>query len=150
MNYKQTILTLVLLSCNAIAQNGSIYETYKQPNYQGDSNSSTIFPKAFQEYNYIKTSRGIEVYRTYKHTNSSTFSTNRYYESGATIFSKSEPEFIIKNDGQVYRTYSNGTNRNSIFPRPFQNMTINKDYREKLSFDGQTLIGNQISQDSQE
>lgn len=150
MAYKQTIFILVLLTCKSIAQNGSVYETYKQPNYQGDSNSSTIFPKAFQEYNYIKTHRGIEVYRTYKHTNSSTFSTNRYYQSGATIFSKSEPEFIIKNDGQAYRTYSNGTNRNSVFPKPFQSMIINKDYREKISFDGENLTSNQTQKEEHE
>jgi len=126
---------------NLFGQTGSLYETYKQPNYQGDSNSSTIFPKAFQEYNYIKTSRGIEVYRTYRHTNIYTTSSNRYYQAGATIFSRPEPEFIIKNDGSVYRTYRSGTNSLTIFNKPFQDKIITREYRSKLSFDGETLTG---------
>jgi len=135
-------LIIFLLTINfTFAQKGSIYETYKQPNYQGNTNASTIFPKAFQEYNYIKTSRGIEVYRTYKHTNAYTHSGNKYYQSGATIFSVSEPEFIIRNDGSVYRTYKSGTNKSSIFTKPFQDKIITREDRSKLSFDGETLSG---------
>lgn len=136
------ILIIFLFITNCIfAQRGSIYETYKQPNYQGDTNASTIFPKAFQEFNYIKTSRGIEVYRTYKHTNAYINSSNKYYQSGATIFSVSEPEFILKNDGSVYRTYKSGTNKSSLFNKPFQDKIITREDRSKLSFDGETLSG---------
>jgi len=141
MKIKFLLIFLIGLRCTLIAQQGSIYETYKQPNYQGDTDASTIFPKAFQEYNYIKTSRGIEVYRTYKHTNVYTFSTNKYYQSGSTIFSVSEPEFILRNDGSVYRTYKSGTNKSSIFSKPFQTKILTKEDRGKLSFDGETLSG---------
>lgn len=143
MKIKLLLIFLIGLNFSLNAQQGSIYETYKQPNYQGDTNASTIFPKAFQEYNYIKTSRGIEVYRTYKHTNVYTSSTNRYYQSGSTIFSVSEPEFILKNDGSVYRTYKYGTNKSSIFSKPFQDKIITSGDRSKLSFDGETLSGSE-------
>ena len=130
---------IFFISIKLSAQNGSVYETYKQPDWQGDSNSSTIFTKTFQEFNYIKSSRGIEVYKTYLHTNTYTFSTNKYYQSQGTIFSKPLPDFIIKNNGTIYRTYSYGTNRGSIFTKPFESKRITKSNREDISFDGETL-----------
>lgn len=135
------LIVINFLILNLKAQDGAIYETYRQPNWQGDSNAATIFPQPFQEYNYIKSHRGIEVYRTYKHTNVFTTSTNKYFKSGDTIFSRSEPEYIIRNDGNVYKTYSYGTNRNSIFTKPFQSLTIKNNDKTKLSFDGETLSG---------
>lgn len=144
------ILLFLTITSLSYAQSGAIYETYKQPNYQGDTNASTIFPKAIQEYNYIKTHRGIEVYRTYKHTNALGSATNRYYQSSSSIFSKSEPEYIIKKDGQVYRTYNYGTNKGSIFTKPFQSMSINGNFREKMSFDGDVLQGEKSIDGDQE
>lgn len=139
---KAIFLLSKLLIVGGYCQNGSVYETYKQPNWQGDSNASTIFPKTFQEFNYIKTSRGIEVYKTYVHTNPYTFSTNRYYQAQGTIFSKPLPDFIIKNNGTIYRTYSYGTNRGSIFAKPFESKRITKPVRADISFDGETINNN--------
>ena len=132
---------LLIVASNGFCQTGGVYETYKQPNWQGDSNSSTIFQKPFQEYNYRKSSRGIEVYKTYFHTNVFTVSTNIYLQSGQTIFSRSEPDFIIKNNGQIYKTYSYSTNRGSIFTKPFQSKSIDTSTKGKISFDGETLSG---------
>jgi hypothetical protein len=136
---KYIIILTFCFSCELYSQNGSVYETYKQPNYQGDSNISTIFNKPIQEYNYIKTQRGIEVYRTYQHTNPINSSTNIYYQSRSSIFSRPEPDLIIKNNGQIYRTYNYGTNGSSIFARPFQSKVIYKNNKDKISFDGETL-----------
>lgn len=136
---KYILILTLWTSCKLYAQNGSVYETYKQPNYQGDSNASTLFNKPIQEYNYRKTQRGIEVYRTYQHTNAINSPTNVYYQSRSSIFSRSEPEFIIKNNGQMYRTYNYGTNGSSIFSRPFQSKTIYKNDKDKISFDGENF-----------
>jgi hypothetical protein len=143
---KYILILTLCLSCELYSQNGSVYETYKQPNYQGDSNISTIFNKPIQEYNYRKTQRGIEVYRTYQHTNPINSTTNIYYQSRSSIFSRPEPELIIKNNGQIYRTYSYGTNGSSIFSRPFQSKVIYKNNKDKISFDGETLTGNSTSE----
>ena len=151
MNLIKNLIVIVnLFACVSYSQTGSVYETYKQPNWQGDSNASTIFPKTFQEYNYIKTSRGIEIYKTYVHTNPYTYSTNRYYQAQGTIFSKPLPDFIIKNNGTIYQTYNYGTNRGSIFTKPFETKRITKSNRADISFDGETMSNSLDSTGSEE
>jgi hypothetical protein len=147
---KVIVILIKLFIVGGYCQSGSVYETYKQPNWQGDSNASTIFPKTFQEFNYIKTSRGIEVYKTYSHTNPYTYTTNRYYQAQSTIFSKPLPDFIIKNNGTIYKTYSYGTNRGSIFTKPFESKRITKPTRADISFDGETINNSLESTGSEE
>lgn len=118
MKNKLYILILLAGSNVCFSQQGAVYETYKSQNGSTNSSHGTIFPKPFQEYNYIKTSRGIEVYETYKNN---TGSTN---QSQGTIFSKPFPTYIIVNN-KMYRTYVNhngstNSSHGSIFNEPFE------------------------------
>lgn len=116
------LLFLILFCLNSFAQNGKVYENYKIKSLSTNESSGSIFSKPFQEYNYIKTSRGIEVFETYK---SESYNTN---ESKGTIFSKPFPKFIIIND-KVYETYNTKTlstneSKNTIFLKPFESKQI--------------------------
>ena len=77
------IILLSLLTNFAIAQSGAVYETYKTTGGSTNESHGTIFNKPFQEYNYIKTARGIEVYQTYK-----TGGGNGTNQSRGTIFAQ--------------------------------------------------------------
>ena len=129
---KQFILYILLVS-NAYSQNGKVFETYKTDLDSTNESNGTIFTKPFQEYNYIKTHRGIEVYQTYK---SKIDSTN---QSHGTIFSKPFPEFIIINNN-IYRTYkskldSTNESNGTIFNKPFQSKEImNIQVKDKLKY----------------
>ena len=119
-------IILLSLICNlGIAQSGKVYETYKTTGGGTNQSDGTIFTKPFQEYNYIKTHRGIEVYSTYKTRGNGT------NESHGTIFSKPFPEYIIIGDKmyKTYKTESRGTNesRGTIFTRPFESKDIQAD-----------------------
>jgi uncharacterized C2H2 Zn-finger protein len=117
------VILLSLIANLAIAQSGAVYETYKTRS--GDTNEShgTIFNKPFQEYNYVKTARGIEVYQTYK-----TGGGNGTNQSHGTIFNKPFPEYYIVGNN-VYRTYktdykSTNQSHGTIFAQPFQSKEI--------------------------
>jgi hypothetical protein len=116
-----TILFLICAS-SGFAQNGAVYETYKYENGGTNSSHGSIFRKPFQEYNYIKTRRGIEVYETYKYQNGSTNS------SHGSVISKPFPTYIIVGD-KMYRTYtynngSTNSSHGSIFNKPFEGKVI--------------------------
>jgi hypothetical protein len=117
------IILLSLLTNLAIAQSGAVYETYKTRGGGTNQSDGTIFNKPFQEYNYIKTARGIEVYQTYK-----TGGGNGTNQSHGTIFSKPFPEYYIVGNN-VYRTYktdykSTNQSHGTIFAQPFQSKDI--------------------------
>lgn len=116
------LILLILLPYSCFSQNGKVYDTYKTSGSSTNESHGSIFPKPFQEYNYIKTHRGIEVYETYK---SKSYNTN---ESKGTIFSKPFPKYIIINDKmyETYKTRSNSTNesRGTIFTKPFESKQI--------------------------
>ena len=126
------------------AQQGSVYETYKSRNDSTNSSHGSIFPKAFQEYNYIKTPRGIEVYETYKNYSGNT------NQSSGTIFSKPFPSYIIIND-KIYRTYVNrpsstNVSGGTIFTKPFEAKVIDpsvKNIRDIYSTSN-SIINNDI------
>lgn len=118
---KKFILYILLIN-SVYSQNGRVFDTYKTDSDSTDQSHGTIFTKPFQEYNYLKTQRGIEVYRTYKLKSDSTD------QSHGTIFSKPFPEFIVIND-KIYRTYktkldSTNQSHGTIFTKPFQSKEI--------------------------
>lgn len=120
------IILLSLLANFAIAQSGSVYETYKTRDGSTNESNGTIFNKPFQEFNYIKTARGIEVYQTYK-----TGGGNGTNQSHGTIFSKPFPEYYIIGNN-VYKTYktdykNTNQSRGTIFAQPFQSKNIEAD-----------------------
>jgi hypothetical protein len=120
------IILLSLLTNLAIAQSGMVYETYKTTGSDTNESHGTIFNKPFQEYNYVKTARGIEVYQTYK-----TGGGNGTNQSHGTIFSKPFPEYYIVGNN-IYRTYktdykSTNQSRGTIFAQPFQSKDIKAD-----------------------
>lgn len=130
---KHVLFLSIIFAYSSLAQTltgrtGSVFETYKTDLF-GQTNS-TIFKKPFQEYNYVKKSDRIEVYRTYKQTNYNSFTTRNF----STIFSKSEPDFIIKDNGEIYRTYktkeyesTGDRSQSSIFAKPMPIGIIVKD-----------------------
>jgi len=125
MNKSKLIIALLISSIefSLFAQQGAVYETYKYNHYNTNQSPGSIFQKPFQEYNYIKTSRGIEVYATYKYNH---YDTN---QSVGSIFSKPFPEYYIVND-KIYSTYkyndgSTNGSHGSIFNRPFEEKAIN-------------------------
>jgi len=78
--------------------------------------SNSIFNRPIEEYKYVNTPRGIEIYETYRHP------TNGYVNQ--TIFPKSMPVAVIKTNGVtkqavIYKNYSN-----SIFNKPIEFSTI--------------------------
>jgi hypothetical protein len=106
-----------------MAQSGAVYETYKTKSGNTNESDGTIFNKPFQEFNYIKTKRGIEVYQTYK--NASGNGTNQSY---GTIFSKPFPEYYIIGNN-IYKTYktdykSTNESNGTMFSKPFQSKEI--------------------------
>lgn len=123
MKNKFYIIILSLICVNfSFAQNGAVYETYKYQNGGTNSSHGSIFRKPFQEYNYIKTRRGIEVYETYKYQNGGTNS------SHGSVISKPFPTYIIVGD-RMYRTYtykngSTNSSHGSIFNKPFEGKII--------------------------
>jgi hypothetical protein len=123
MKNKFYIIILSLICANSsFAQNGAVYETYKYQNGGTNSSHGSIFRKPFQEYNYIKTRRGIEVYETYKYQNGGTNS------SHGSVISKPFPTYIIVGD-KMYRTYtykngSTNSSHGSIFNKPFEGKII--------------------------
>jgi len=117
------IILLSFIANIGIAQSGVVYETYKTRGGGTNESHGTIFNKPFQEYNYVKTARGIEVYQTYK-----TGGGNGTNQSHGTIFSKPFPEYYIVNN-KMYRTYKTdykSTNQSSgtIFAQPFEAKNI--------------------------
>jgi len=125
------IILLLFIANFAIAQSGVVYETYKTTSSNSNESHGTIFTKPFQEYNYIKTTRGIEVYETYK-----TGGGNRTNQSHGTIFSKPFPEFIIIQN-KMYRTYKNDTtstnqSHGTIFTKPFEAKDIDQNVDTKF------------------
>jgi hypothetical protein len=107
----------------SFAQQGVVYDTYKYNHSNTNQSPGSIFQKPFQEYNYIKTSRGIEVYATYKYNYDNT------NQSVGSIFSKPFPEYYIVNN-KIYSTYkykdgSTNESHGSIFNRPFEEKNIN-------------------------
>jgi len=117
------IILLSFIASFVSAQSGSVYETYKTRGGGTNQSDGTIFNKPFQEYNYIKTARGIEVYQTYK-----TKSVNGTNQSNGTMFSKPFPEYYIVNN-KIYRTYktdykSTNQSRGTIFAQPFEAKNI--------------------------
>lgn len=116
------IFILIIIVSNIYAQDGRVFETYKTRSGSTNESDGTIFPKPFQEYNYIKTHRGIEVYETYK---TKSYNTN---ESRGTIFSKPFPKYIIINDKmyETYQTKNSSTNQShgTIFTKPFESKQI--------------------------
>lgn len=118
MNLCKLIVAYTLGAAGCIAQSGSVYETYRYQNESTNSSHESIFNKPFQEFNYIKTHRGIEVYRTYKYKYGATNG------SHGSVISKPFPEYIIVKD-KIYQTYkyeedSTNTSRGSIFNKPFE------------------------------
>jgi hypothetical protein len=120
------IILLSLLTNFAIAQSGAVYETYKTRGVSTNESHGTIFNKPFQEFNYIKTARGIEIYQTYKSDGG-----NGTNQSHGTIFNKPFPEYYIVGNN-IYRTYktdykSTNQSRGTIFAQPFQSKNIKAD-----------------------
>lgn len=116
------IIILLLIANTTFAQSGKVYETYKTISDGTNESNGTIFNKPFQQFNYVKTSRGIEVYETYKTIGDST------NQSRGTIFSKPFPEYIIIKD-KMYKTYKtsiDNTNEShgTIFTKPFESKNI--------------------------
>lgn len=117
------IILLSFIANFAAAQSGAVYETYKTTGGGTNQSDGTIFNKPFQEYNYVKTARGIEVYQTYK-----TGGGNGTNQSHGTIFNKPFPEYYIVGNN-VYRTYktdykSTNQSHGTIFAQPFQSKEI--------------------------
>jgi len=66
--------------------------------------SNSIFNTPIEQYKYVKTSRGIEIYETYRHPANG--------KINQTIFPKTMPVAVIKTNSitknaVIYRTYSN-------------------------------------------
>jgi hypothetical protein len=123
------IILLSFIAHYAIAQSGAVYETYKTRNDGTNESNGTIFNKPFQEYNYVKTARGIEVYQTYKTGGNGT------NQSHGTIFSKPFPEYYIVNN-KMYRTYktdykSTNQSHGTIFAQPFEAKNIDPNVNVK-------------------
>lgn len=135
MNIKYIICLLLANSCYSQSLStgtGSLFETYKTT--LGGVTNSSVFRRTFQEFNYRKSHRGIEVYETYHSKN--------YYNSTMlqkSIFSKPMPSFIINKNGEVYETYRykvetqpyNSFN-NSIFQKTGQRFIITEESRPFL------------------
>lgn len=116
---KKINLLYLLLASSCFSQDGSVYETYKYNNGSTNSSHGSIFNKPFQQYNYVKTQRGIEVYETYKYKSAG--DTNASHGS---VISKPFPEYVIVND-KIYRTYkykngSTNQSHGSVFNKPFE------------------------------
>lgn len=78
--------------------------------------TNSIFNRPIEDFKYIKTPRGIEIYETYKHPTNGNIN--------QTIFPKTMPVAVIKSDkltGRpvIYRNYTN-----SIFNKPIQSLTV--------------------------
>jgi len=88
------------------ARSSSVYLNY----------SNSIFNRPIEDFKYVKTSRGVEIYETYRHP------TNGY--TNQTIFPKAMPVGVIKNDkfnGRpvIYKNYTN-----SIYNKAIQSFTV--------------------------
>lgn len=87
--------------------------------------SNSIFNTPIEQYKYIKTQRGIEIYETYRHPTNGNIN--------QTIFPKTMPVAIIKTNSitkneVIYKTYSN-----SIYNKPIEFTTIRSVSVEKKS-----------------
>jgi hypothetical protein len=116
---KKINLLYLLLASSCFSQDGTVYETYKYNNGSTNSSRGSVFNKPFQEYNYVKTSRGIEVYETYKYKYAGSTNASR-----SSVISKPFPEYVIVND-KIYRTYkyengSTNQSHGSVFNKPFE------------------------------
>lgn len=87
--------------------------------------SNSIFNTPIEQYKYVKTSRGIEIYETYRHPTNGSLN--------QTIFPKTMPVAIIKTNTVtksivIYRTYSN-----SIFNKAIEFSQIRpKEHRSSV------------------
>ena len=87
--------------------------------------SNSIFNTPIEQYKYIKTQRGIEIYETYRHPTNGNIN--------QTIFPKTMPVAVIKTNSVtknevIYKTYSN-----SIYNKPIEFTTIRPAFTEKKS-----------------
>jgi hypothetical protein len=125
MKYKlYTIYILIASMSIGFSQTGAVYETYKYRDGSTNSSDGSIFNRPFQEYNYLKTHRGIEVYETYKYR----YASGDTNSSRGSVISKPFPTYIIVGD-KMYRTYkynsgSTNTSNGSIFNKPFEAKVI--------------------------
>lgn len=123
-NKLYTIYILIASMGIGFSQTGAVYETYKYRDGSTNSSDGSIFNRPFQEYNYLKTHRGIEVYETYKYR----YSSGDTNSSRGSVISKPFPTYIIVGD-KMYRTYkynsgSTNTSNGSIFNKPFEAKVI--------------------------
>lgn len=114
MNHKFLLLTLLLPSLSVCQQYrpdsglraGSVFLNY----------SNSIFNRPIEEFKYVNTPNGIQIYETYRHPANGSIN--------QTIFPKPMPIAIIKTNTVtkstvIYKTYSN-----SIFNKPIEFSTI--------------------------
>jgi len=123
-NKLYTIYILIASMSIGFSQTGAVYETYRYRNGSTNSSDGSIFNRPFQEYNYLKTHRGIEVYETYKYR----YASGDTNSSRGSVISKPFPTYIIVGD-KMYRTYkynsgSTNTSNGSIFNKPFEAKVI--------------------------
>ena len=103
--------------------------------------SNSIFNTPIEEYKYVKTHRGIEIYQTYRHPTNGNVN--------QTIFPKAMPLAVIKTNSVTKSEVIYGNYSNSIFNKPIESITIKprasetksnfieKKYTEKLpTYDG--------------
>lgn len=121
MKNKLYTICILIASMNiGFSQTGAVYETYKYRDGSTNSSDGSVFNRPFQEYNYLKTHRGIEVYETYKYR----YASGDTNSSRGSVISKPFPSYIIIGD-KMYRTYkynsgSTNTSNGSIFNKPFE------------------------------
>jgi len=123
-NKLYTICILIASMSIGFSQTGAVYETYRYRDGSTNSSDGSIFNRPFQEYNYLKTHRGIEVYETYKYR----YASGDTNSSRGSVISKPFPTYIIVGD-KMYRTYkynsgSTNTSNGSIFNKPFEAKVI--------------------------
>lgn len=120
LNFMKSIL-LKSISIAVLITNSSIAQETRASSGFGSSSvfinySNSIFNTPIEEYKYVKTHRGIEIYQTYRNPTNGNLN--------QTIFPKSMPVAIIKTNSitknvVIYRTYSN-----SIFNKPIESVTL--------------------------
>lgn len=103
--------------------------------------TNSIFNTPIEQYKYVKSHRGIEIYETYRHP------TNGYVNQ--TIFPKSMPMAIIKTNAVnrnivIYKNYSN-----SIFNKPIESITIKPSTTSTKTINETTSLKNLPKYDGQ-